>query len=105
MVIAGGCSKGNSPSVSTDVIRSKTAADVVTVLKGHDIAVKGSITCNGRAPNAGQVSVIDCLGTTTDGKAISATLNASTSGKSCTGPMVVNVGATQVDSLTNEKCS
>ncbi|MDQ1420674.1 MAG: hypothetical protein QOJ52_2636, partial [Acidimicrobiaceae bacterium] len=40
-----------------------------------------------------------------DGKDIQATLVASTSGLSCTGPLVVNVDKTQLDSLPDEKCS
>jgi len=82
------------------VVRTATANDVKRVLTDKGMGVKGAITCNGRAPG-----VIDCLGTTSDGKPISATLNASTSGTSCTGPMVVNVGSTQIASMTNERCS
>jgi len=82
------------------VVRTATANDVKRVLTTKGISVKGSITCDGRAPG-----VIDCIGITTDGKSVSATLIASTSGKSCTGPMVVNVANVQVDSLPNEKCS
>ena len=48
--------------------------------------------------------IVDCLGYTTTGTMITATLTASTSGLSCTGPMVVNVGKTQY-SNPDEKCS
>lgn len=99
--LASGCggSKG-TPGPSKDKVRSTTAANVLAVLKSHNVAVKGAITCDGQAPG-----VIDCAGITADGMPITATLNASTSGLSCTGPMVVNVGKTQLDSLPNEKCS
>ncbi|MDQ1364057.1 MAG: hypothetical protein QOF20_3397 [Acidimicrobiaceae bacterium] len=99
-VLASGCGGGGTSGPSKDKVRSTTAADVLAVLRTHNVAVKGSITCDGQAPG-----VIDCHGTTTDGKDIQATLVASTSGLSCTGPLVVNVDKTQLDSLPDEKCS
>jgi len=99
-VLATGCGGGGTTGPSKDKVRSTTAADVVTVLRGHNISVKGSITCDGQAPG-----IVDCHGTTTDGKDIQATLTASTSGLSCTGPMVVNLDKKQLASLPDEKCS
>ncbi len=98
--VLGGCGGGGSTGPSASVVRTATANDVKRVLTDKGISVKGAITCNGKAPG-----VIDCVGTTTDGKPVSATLNASTSGLSCTGPMVVNVDNSQVAASPNEKCS
>ncbi len=95
-----GCGGGAASGPSADRVRTTTAADVATVLRSHNIDVKGSITCFGQAPG-----IVDCKGTTSDGKDIQATLTASTSGLSCTGPMVVNVDKMQLDSLPDEKCS
>lgn len=94
----GGGSSGIGPSKA--IVRSTTAADVVAALNTHLISVKGSISCYGQAPG-----IVDCHGTTSGGKEIIATLDASTSGLSCTGPMVVNVNGVQVASLPDEKCS
>jgi hypothetical protein len=99
-VLASGCGGKGTSGPSKDKVRSTTASDVVTVLRSHNISVKGSITCDGQAPG-----IIDCHGTTTDGKDIQSTLTASTSGLSCTGPMVVNVDKAQLVSLPDEKCS
>lgn len=98
--LLGACGSGGSSGPSASVVRTATANDVKRVLATDNVSVKGTITCDGKAPG-----VIDCIGTTTDGKSISATVNASTSGQNCTGPMVVNVGTNQVASLPNEKCS
>jgi hypothetical protein len=100
IVLLGGCGGGGTSGPSKDKVRSTTAADVLAVLRSHGVAVKGSISCSGQAPG-----VIDCHGTTADGEDIQATLVASTSGLSCTGPMVVNVNRTQLVSLPDEKCS
>lgn len=99
-ILASGCGGGGTTGPSKDKVRTTTAADVVSVLHSHNISVKGSITCDGQAPG-----IVDCKGTTTDGKDIQATLTASTSGLSCTGPMVVNVDKKQLASLPDEKCS
>jgi hypothetical protein len=99
-VLASGCGGSKSSGPSADKVRSTTAADVVAVVRSKNISVKGSISCFGQAPG-----IVDCHGTTTDGKDIQATLTASTSGLSCTGPMVVNVNKTQLASLPDEKCS
>ncbi|MDQ1392174.1 MAG: hypothetical protein QOF30_1151 [Acidimicrobiaceae bacterium] len=100
VAVLAGCGGKGSSGPSKDKVRSTTAADVTSVLRSHNVAVKGSITCDGQAPG-----VIDCHGTTSDGKDIQATLVASTSGLSCTGPMVVNVNKAQLVSLPDEKCS
>jgi hypothetical protein len=99
-ILAGGCGSKGSSGPSKATVTRTTATDVVNVLKSHNIAVKGAITCVGIAPG-----IIDCHGTTTDGKDIQATLNAGTAGLSCTGPMVVNVNRTQLVSLPDERCS
>lgn len=99
-ILVTGCGGGTTSGPSVDKVRTTTAADVATVLRTHNIDVKGSISCFGQAPG-----IVDCNGTTGDGKDIQATLTASTSGLSCTGPMVVNVDKMQVDSLPDEKCS
>ena len=98
--LGAGCGKKGTSGPSAAKVRTATAADVVTVLTSHSIDVKGDISCFGQAPG-----VVDCHGTTSDGKDIQATLVASTSGLSCTGPMVVNVDKTQLASLPDEKCS
>jgi hypothetical protein len=98
-MLAAGCGGHSTSGPSKATVRSKTAGDVVAVLKTHNVSVNGSITCFGQAPG-----IIDCHGTTTDGKEIVASLTASTSGLSCTGPMVVNVAKTQYSS-PDEKCS
>ena len=99
-ILVTGCGGGTTSGPSVDKVRTTTAADVATVLRSHNIDVKGSISCFGQAPG-----IVDCNGTTSDGKDIQATLTASTSGLSCTGPMVVNVDKMQLDSLPDEKCS
>lgn len=99
VVLATGCGGKSTPGPSKETVRTATAADVVAVLRSHDVQVKGSIDCFGQAPG-----IVDCHGTTSDGKEIVATLTASTSGLSCTGPMVVNVDKTQY-SAPDEKCS
>ncbi|HEX3541950.1 MAG TPA: hypothetical protein VHT75_16065 [Acidimicrobiales bacterium] len=99
-VLAGGCGGGGTTGPSKDKVRTTTAADVTSVLHSHGVDVKGAITCFGQAPG-----IIDCHGTSSDGKDIQATLTAATSGLSCTGPMVVNVNKTQLVSLPDEKCS
>jgi hypothetical protein len=99
-ILASSCGSKSSSGPSNATVTRTTAADVVSVLKSHNITVKGSITCDGIAPG-----IVDCHGTTTDGKDIQATLNASTAGLSCTGPMVVNINKTQLVSLPDEKCS
>jgi hypothetical protein len=99
-ILAGGCGGSGTTGPSADKVRSTTAADVMSVLQSHNIAVKGSISCFGQAPG-----IIDCHGTSSDGKDIQATLTASTSGLNCTGPMVVNINKTQLASLPDEKCS
>jgi hypothetical protein len=98
-VLACGCSTSSSSGPSTAKVDRTTAADVVAVLNIHSVVVKGSITCVGPAPG-----VVDCHGTTNDGKEIVATLVASTAGLSCTGPIVVNVGTTQYTN-PDEKCA
>lgn len=101
IVLAAGCSGGSSSSgPSKATVRSTTAADVVSVLNTHLVALKGSVSCYGQAPG-----VVDCHGTTADGKEVLATLVASTSGLSCSGPMVVNINRVQLASLPDEKCS
>ena len=98
-VLASACGGGTSGPSKANV-RNTTAADVVSVLQSHNISVKGAVTCDGMAPG-----IIDCRGTTSDGKDIQATLEASTAGQSCTGPLVVNVNKTQLVSRPDEKCS
>ncbi|MDQ6615528.1 MAG: hypothetical protein M3083_12485 [Actinomycetota bacterium] len=100
LVLATGCGGGSTTGPSADKVRRTTAADVEAVLRSHNVATKGAITCFGQAPG-----IVDCHGTTSDGKEIVATLVASTSGLSCTGPMVVNVNKSQLVSLPDEKCS
>ena len=99
-VLVCGCSGSGTTGPSKDQVRTATAADVTSILHGHNIDLRGSITCFGQAPG-----IIDCHGTTSDGKDIQATLTAATSGRSCTGPMVVNVNKSQLVSLPDEKCS
>ena len=99
VVLAAGCGSKSASGPSKSVVRSATAADVVSVLNAHNVAYKGTISCFGQAPG-----IVDCNGSTATGTTIIATLNASASGKSCTGPMVVNVGKTQY-SESDEKCS
>jgi hypothetical protein len=98
-VLACGCSKSSSSGPSTATVDRTTAADVVAVLNIHSIVVKGAITCVGPAPG-----IVDCHGTTTDGREVIATLSASTAGLSCTGPIVVNVAKVQYTN-PDEKCS
>jgi hypothetical protein len=98
--LAGGCGGKSASGPSTATVRNTTAADVASVLRSHNVTVKGSISCFGQAPG-----IVDCHGTTSDGKEITATLTAATSGLSCTGPMVVNVKGTQLAALPDEKCS
>ncbi|HEX3425193.1 MAG TPA: hypothetical protein VHT30_03620 [Acidimicrobiales bacterium] len=98
-LLAGGCGSKGTSGPSTATVRKTTSADVVSVLQAHNVAFKGSISCFGQAPG-----VVDCVGSTTSGTMITAALSASTSGLSCTGPMVVNVGKTQY-SEPDEKCS
>jgi hypothetical protein len=98
--LAGGCGGSTSSGPSTATVRSTTAADVESVLRSHNVTVKGSISCFGQAPG-----IVDCHGTASDGKEITATLTAATSGLSCTGPMVVNLNRTQLAALPDEKCS
>jgi shikimate kinase len=99
LLLASGCGGKSASGPSKTTVRRTTTADVVAVLQAHDVAFKGTITCVGQAPG-----IVDCLGYTTSGTMITATLSAATSGLSCTGPMVVNVGKTQY-SEPNEKCS
>jgi hypothetical protein len=99
-ILASGCGGKGSSGPSKATVTRTTAADVVAVLKSHNLSVRGSITCEGVAPG-----IIDCHGTTTNGDDVQATLNAGTAGLSCTGPMVVNVNKAQLDSLPDEKCS
>jgi len=98
-LLAGGCGAKSTTGPSKSVVRTATAAAVVQVLNAHNVDYKGSISCYGQAPG-----IVDCVGSTSSGTMITATLSASASGKSCTGPMVVNVGSTQY-SEPNEKCS
>lgn len=98
-VLACGCSKTSTTGPSKDTVRKTTAADVVSVLNAHSVVLKGTITCFGEAPG-----YVDCHGTTADGREVIATLNASTAGLSCTGPIVVNVAKTQYTN-PDEKCS
>jgi hypothetical protein len=100
VALAGGCGASSTSGPSSTRVRSTTANDVVSVLHSHNVEVKGAISCYGQAPG-----IVDCKGTTSDGKDIQATLVASTSGLSCTGPMVVNINKTQLASLPDEKCS
>lgn len=100
VVLAAGCGGGGSSGPSAARVRTTTAADVGALLRAHNVDVKGDISCFGQAPG-----IVDCHGTTTDDKDIQATLTASTSGLSCTGPMVVNVDNKQLVSSPNEKCS
>jgi ABC-type glycerol-3-phosphate transport system substrate-binding protein len=100
VALASGCGGGGTTGPSADKVRTTTASDVETVLRSMSVDVKGAITCFGQAPG-----IVDCKGTTSDGKDIQATLTASTSGLSCTGPMVVNVNKMQLASLPDEKCS
>lgn len=98
-VLAAGCGNKGASGPSKATVRRTTSADVVSVLQAHNVDVKGSISCYGQAPG-----IVDCLGQTSSGTMITATLSASTSGLSCTGPMIVNVGKTQYNE-PNEKCS
>lgn len=98
-LLAGGCGSKSAKGPSKSIVRTATAADVVQVLNAHNVDYKGSISCFGQAPG-----IVDCLGFTSSGTMITATLNASASGKSCTGPMVVNVGKTQYTE-SDERCS
>lgn len=100
MVLVAGCGGGGSSGPSAARVRSTTARDVAALLRTHNVDVKGDISCFGQAPG-----IVDCHGTTADDKDIQATLTASTSGLSCTGPMVVNVDNMQLASSPNEKCS
>jgi hypothetical protein len=96
-----GCGgSGHNTGVSNGTAHSATAASVEAQLSQHGITVAGSIHCNGKAPG-----VIDCTGKTSDGKPISATLTAKTSGAACSGPLVISVGSTQVTAVDNAKCS
>lgn len=99
VVLAAGCGSKSTAGPSKARVRSTTAADVVAVLKAHNVALKGTISCYGQAPG-----IVDCSGSTTGGTMITATLQASASGLSCSGPLVVNVGKTQYNA-PDEKCS
>jgi hypothetical protein len=95
-----GGSGGGGSGLSSGNVHAVTAAVIAAQLSQRGIGVSGSIHCNGRAPG-----VIDCVGKTTDGKPISATLTAVTSGTSCSGPLVIAVASTQVASVATAKCS
>ena len=76
------------------------AATATQQLAGRNITVKGTISCDGRAPG-----VIDCTGTSNDRKPIAATLNATTGGANCNGTLVISVGGTPLATIPNAKCS
>ena len=99
-VLAAACGSKGTAGPSKATVARVTAADVVSVLKTHNLTPKGTITCDGLAPG-----IIDCHGTTTTGEDVQATLEASTAGLSCNGPLVVNVNKTKLDALPDEKCS
>ncbi len=91
--------KGSSgPSQAT--VERVTAAGVTSVLKAHNETLKGAITCVGVAPG-----IIDCHGTTTNGDEVQATLDATTAGQTCQGPLVVNVKGVKLDAVADEKCA
>ena len=96
-LVGAGCGGAKAPSSPET---SGAARTVALQLANRNIAIKGTISCNGRAPG-----VIDCTGTTTDKKPISATLAAKTGGTTCSGPLVISVGGTQLVSVADAKCS
>ena len=95
-----GSSGGSQKGVSTGTVHAATAAAIAAQLSQRGIDVSGAIHCNGRAPG-----VIDCVGKTKDGKAISATLDATTNGTNCSGPLVIHVASNEVASVATAKCS
>jgi hypothetical protein len=101
-LIAAACggSGGSGNGVSSGTVHAATAAAIAAQLSQRGIDVSGAIHCNGRAPG-----VIDCVGKTKDGKAISATLDAETNGTSCSGPLVIHVASNEVASVATAKCS
>ena len=86
--------------MSTGSVHAATAAAIAAQLSQRGIGLSGAISCNGRAPG-----VIDCIGKTTDGKTISATLTAATNGTNCSGPLVIAVASSEVASVATAKCS
>jgi hypothetical protein len=100
LAVVGCGGSGHSSGVSNGTAHSATASSVEAQLSQRGITLNGGMHCNGPAPG-----VIDCTGKTSDGKAVSATLTAKTSGTTCTGPLVISVGSTQVASVANAKCS
>jgi hypothetical protein len=102
VLIASACggSGGSRKGVSNSTVHAATAAAIAAQLSQRGIDVSGEIHCNGRAPG-----VIDCIGKTKDGKAISATLDAQTNGTNCTGPLVIHVASNEVASVATAKCS
>ena len=100
-LVAAGCGGGgHRAGVSSGTAHSATAASVEAELSQRGVSVSGAIHCAGRAPG-----VIDCTGKTSDGKPVSATLTATTSGTTCSGPLVIHVASTEVASLASAKCS
>jgi hypothetical protein len=100
VVLATSCGGKGSSGPSQATVQRVTAADVVSVLKSHNETPKGVITCAGIAPG-----IIDCHGTTTNGDDVQATLEATTAGQTCQGPLVVNVKGVKLDALPDEKCA
>jgi hypothetical protein len=101
-LIASACggSDGGGKGLSTGSVHAATAAAIAAQLSQRGIGLSGAISCNGRAPG-----VIDCIGKTTDGKTISATLTAATNGTNCSGPLVIAVASSEVASVATAKCS
>jgi hypothetical protein len=95
-----GGSGGGQKGLSNGSVHATTAAAISAQLSQRSIGVSGAIHCNGRAPG-----VIDCIGRTTDGKTISATLTAATNGTNCRGPLVIAVASNEVASVASAKCS
>ncbi len=98
VVAFAGCS--GSPASASNPATEATALTVTQQLAGRNITVKGTISCDGRAPG-----VIDCTGTSNDRKPIAATLNATTGGANCNGTLVISVGGTPLATIPNAKCS
>lgn len=99
-VLLAGCGGKSATGPSRATVERVTASDVTTVLKSHNVTTKGAISCVGIAPG-----IVDCHGTASTGEDIQATLEASTAGLSCHGPLVVNVNNMKLDALPDEACA
>ncbi len=89
------CGGGSAGNAKADAAAART---VTSQFSKASVTVK-KLTCTGPVPG-----VIDCVGKTTDGKVVDATLTAQGNAATCHGPLIADLAGKSIASVADVAC-